>query len=173
MYSNNLIFFFVSENATFPLIKPDFLDNHLTWRIVDDLNRERRFVRGCETFPVFGRCSGWIWKEDCTMGDGTQLYNTDRHVQAWRGAALCRLKLEGAVRSSPLHVCISYALFPTCRCVQSRAKPASADRCACTEFISLSSIDLLRARKAKKCAEPMNETVFAGSTTHVYARALT
>lgn len=54
--------------------------------------------------------------------DGTQLYNMDRHVQAWQGAALCKLKLEGAVRSSPLHVCISYALFPTCRCVQSRAK---------------------------------------------------
>lgn len=46
----------------------------------------------------------------------------DRHVQAWQGAALCGLKLEGAVRSSPLHVCISYALFPTCGCVQSSTK---------------------------------------------------
>lgn len=44
-------------------------------------------------------------------------------------------------------------------------------RCACTEFISLSPIDLLRARRVKKCAEPMNETVFAGPATHVRGRA--
>lgn len=46
-----------------------------------------------------------------------------------------------------------------------------AGRCACTEFISLSPIDLLRARRVKKCAEPMNETVFAGPATHVRGRA--
>lgn len=74
-----------------------------------------------------GRCSGRIWKEDRYDENGTQLCNTDGHVQAWQGGALCGLKLEGAVRTSPLHVCISYALFPTCRCVQSPAKPIHAE----------------------------------------------
>lgn len=58
--------------------------------------------------------------------NGTQLYNTDRHVQAWQGGVLCGLKLEGAVRTSPLHVCISYALFPRCGCVQSAVKSVAS-----------------------------------------------
>lgn len=73
--------------------------------------------------------------------NGTQLYNMNRHVQAWQGGAFCGLKLEGAVRTSPLHVCISYALFPTCGCVQSATKSSEAgcERRVLSEFVSLSA----------------------------------
>lgn len=112
-----------------------------------------RFVCDHETtFPAFGRCSGWIWKEDCTMRiernftTWTDTYRHDRVLPA----ALCKLKLEGAVRSSPLHVCISYALFPTCRCVQSRAKPIPLGRSMRASRIYQLIVDWFIARKKSK-----------------------
>lgn len=145
------LFFFVSDKANFAN------GVRLSWTLpltTDDLNRNV-FQRSIRLRP-WNDVSGFraLFRLNLERGlydeDRTQLYNMDRHVQAWQGAALCKLKLEGAVRSSPLHVCISYALFPTCRCVQSRAKPIPLGRSMRAYRIYQLIADWFIARKKSK-----------------------
>lgn len=150
-FYKGMIFVFVLDKASFAngiqfSWKPPFTG--------DDLNRNV-FLWSIRLRP-WNDVSGFraLFRLNLERGlydeDRTQLYNTDRHVQAWQGAALCKLKLEGAVRSSPLHVCISYALFPTCRCVQSRAKSIPLGRSMRASRIYQLIVDWFIARKKSK-----------------------